>query len=200
MTDVNPKLIDQIRCSRPILFENDSTEFRYSARGTCFLCTLDTALFIVTAKHVLQSFTAEEIRVPFSYSAKEFIPYTGVCSPGREIGDLERADLSIMPVPSAFREHPLFGDQGPLMLADDTIERAQERGADLVLRGFPCHSNGIDYDTKTIARTGEVFGAVVIGPSSFDEDCTELKFNDLSRCDGVDGLRSYDGNWVTTAV
>ena len=101
--------------------------------------------------------------------------------------DTDWSDIAVLALDEGKYGDNAFREEGPFVLAEDTIERSFDPGKHLVLRGFPSSTNNIDYEASSITLAGTSFGARIVGPSPMDH-CIEISFNDLSGCDTLDGI------------
>ena len=181
------RMIDVLRCSRSILFENESPDFAYSMRGTGFACRLGETDLFVTARHVIDGFPLESLCIPFHYGSREFLPYSLRMSIlRRDPDDTDWTDIAILALNKDQYKDQAFNGDLPFMLKQDSLDTTLSQGTNLVLRGFPSSSNNIDYDNDVISLAGTSFGAKIAGPSSM-KHCTKIIFNDLSKCKTLDG-------------
>lgn len=103
------RVIDMLNSSRQLVFETSYEGFEYSARGTGFLCRYRGHDFVITARHVIAEFTADQLRVLFHQNARGFVPHNAqITIKTPDIEDTDWADLAIFPLERSLYSDELF--------------------------------------------------------------------------------------------
>lgn len=186
------KIIDMLNCSRQIIFENNSADWQYSSMGTGFVCRYDNLLYIVTAKHVADSYSADALRVQYHPSSNEFIPYnTVVTIIPIESENLDCMDLIIYVVDKNLVDESQFKEFLPYTLEQVSADYSLPLNSKLIFQGYPHTKNlgtYIDYEKKIIRQNPVILEGKLVGHSTSMENCYELEINDVSVCTTLDGM------------
>jgi len=177
--------------ARPVLFEQQTGEYRYWGKGSSLLISNSRNYYWVTAGHVLSNLNASvlSLRICPSDNTRISLPFDSKTIIDKELGDDEEyKDILLLRIDlQRFDESadaPLTAqdiDQGTLA-AEDLLP-----GAELWVIGYPAESNFIDYDEQTIRSTRSVLRAVYDG-RSVSEHCHRLKMECSIKLESYDGL------------
>lgn len=151
--------LDLLNCARPILFENDDEEFKYSLGGTAFIVKFRNHLYVITAKHVLTSFSKQEkdfswwkqFQVQYYPDKTGYIPMTALYVIEHEItDDTDQFDLAIFQVDDIKQNKKLFQNHQPYELLESEGFTAFNSNSKFIFRGFPSEQRSICYEKKQI--------------------------------------------------
>lgn len=182
--------LDKIRqCARPVIFATDIAEYPFSISGTAFLVGFGHIFFIITAKHVVQSYPPEKLVVFPSDKSKKHIRISNWWDVCEETGNTEcsdiiicKADLGLISKKDRKNSHLLY------LSPPNSIEWFDSRfTATFFLCGYPHDTNEIDYDAPQI-NTGQVLlSARYVGPSEA-EGCYKLRAENPLNISNFNGL------------
>lgn len=190
------RIIDMLNSSRQLVFETSYQGYEYSARGTGFLCRYRGYDFVITARHVIAGFMADQLRVLFHQNATDFVPHNAqITIKTPNIKDTDWADLAIFPLERSLYTDELFQDQRPYPLAANTIRSDFGKDGHLIMRGFPHDLSAVDYDSAVIRQKATILEADYVGKAPMAH-CHELAFRDLSPCTTLDGLSGTPLFWI----
>lgn len=157
-------LNESLQCVRPVIFENDDSEYpdsvecsSYWMQGTCFLIGHQQTTFVVTARHVLTNQVSEgsdatflhnQLRVRYGEGSRDFIPLD-TCL--QIVGNDESyKDLMVFRVASGILDQTQQLNMTVPQV--DNLKLAMETplpirpNAPLVTRGYPAQFNYIDFE------------------------------------------------------
>jgi hypothetical protein len=193
------RIIDVLNSSRRVLFENDYEGFEYSGSGSCFLCRYKGLDFVVTARHVVNSCSADALRVPFYAGAREFVPHNAQATVVNDDPyDTDWADLAIFPLERDLYSDVQFGAEPPYELSPALAQWSPELPGHLITRGFPDDLQFIDYNRAVIHEQGVILEADAIGRASMAH-CVEIAFRDVSPCSTLNGLSGSPVFWLSAS-
>lgn len=190
------RIIDMLNSSRQMMFENAVSGFEYTARGTCFLCRYAGIDYGITAKHVIDDYAADDVRILFHQEAWEFAPHNAQLTikiPDTE--DTDWADLAFYPFERSQYQDCQFAKQLPYLIPDSSLIWKPGLGGHFILRGFPHDLNAIDYEAAIIGQQAVILEADCVGKSPMAH-CHEIQFRDVSMCSTLDGLSGTPIFWV----
>jgi hypothetical protein len=171
-------------CIRPVVFENDDPQWRFSARGTSFLAAVDGNVFALTARHVINGFRPSQYRIQQHLGSHSMLPIHQPFTVELHYEDFE--DFVVIPIacPCAIDD---------CLALDQTAIRwsALER---VLIVGFPSDRNFVDYDAQQIliqpvGMVGRFTG------NSIGEGLREVAFDsagDLVSFDGFSGAPVFE--------
>lgn len=176
-------------CAKPVLFETRCEDAPYAGVGTCFLVKLGSELFLVTARHVVDGMSLDQLLVFPNEETEESIPFSeGFTIANRNLEDLDYSDLVLVRVHlSGLR----IADQSRMHAIDLGKASDSWRTAPFdhrfVLFGYPNESREVDYDGSKIVSTQRFLVARFSGasPASY---CYELDIEDFNGVDDLNGL------------
>ena len=176
---------------RPVIFENEGTEFSYWGKGSSFLIANSESFYWVTASHVLTNMggCAKSLRIFPLDDSKISLPYNEQYTVNRTLADDEDyKDVFMLRID--LKEFDHHGDT-PLVAQDIEIgtipaERLKP-GDELWVIGYPSESNFIDYDSCEIKNTRSVIRAIYKG-ESVSLHCHELTIDSSIKLESYDGL------------
>jgi len=171
------------------MFETGIDDAPYSGIGTCFLVKLRRHLFLVTARHVVEGMSLDQLLVFPNDETDESIPFAEAFSvTNRNPIDLDFSDLVLVRIHLG---NLMIAEQSQMHVID--LEKASDswRNAPFdhrfVLFGYPNESRKVDYDGFKIMSTQRILVARFSGaiPSSY---CYELDIEDFNGVDDLNGL------------
>jgi hypothetical protein len=172
------------RCIRPMVFENDDAEWRFSARGTGFLVTHEKSVFAVTAKHVVSSYRPSQYRILNRLGSHNVLPILQPFTAERHRVDFE--DFVVAPIDLAEIAGDDFDPADACVMEESEIQWSAIQRVGVY--GFPSDLNFLDYDQGLISvqpfgMVGRLTG-VCIG-----EGMREIQFGegDVGSFDGFSG-------------
>lgn len=175
-----------LKCAKPLMFENNDAKFRLSIHGTCFLARFESRYYAVTAKHCLNGFSCECVRIRIIPGELEFLSLKTVTMP-RETG-WDFSDLAFFEIRHD-RMPPALLDSKYFLRLNDHDERDVSEDEILAVVGHPWELNTIDYEnidmdirTQGFSADGRYAG------SAEDKFCSIIRFNNLSPIQDMDGL------------
>jgi hypothetical protein len=193
------RIKDLINCSRQMLFENADLDYAYSSRGTGFICRYCDRLFVVTARHVVDGFAPDALRVQVHPNGRDFVPHNArVTLVPVDANDPDHTDLAIFPLESALVDDTLFNDYAPYTLVDGMVRGIPPGNGQLIFRGFPHDNSFIDYDRLVIHQQPVILEGDRIGNSQMAH-CHEIEIRDVSPCTTLDGMSGSPVFWVGEA-
>lgn len=182
------KVIELLRCSRPVLFESADKLYPYYLRGSGFLCRLGEKLAFVTACHVVRDTRANELAVQYHPEKRDFLPHTARIVPrALDLEDTDQTDIAIYPIDQELIEWNLFENYQPVSLIRERVSERNLDGKTLICRGFPADRNGIDYDLSKVSQQGVILEARY-RETARSAHCDSLEFLDVSVCSTLDCL------------
>ena len=161
-------LDESLQCVRPVIFENDGSEYpdsvecsSYRMQGTCFLIGHQQTTFVVTAQHVLANQVSEgsdatylhdQLRILYGEGSRDFLPLdTCIYITG---DDKNYKDLLVFRVASGILDQTQRFNMTVLQI--DNLELAMKTclpiqpNAPLITRGYPAQFNYIDFEQRRI--------------------------------------------------
>jgi len=169
-------------CIRPVIFENDDAQWRFSARGTCFLVTHENLSFAVTAKHIVRDYRPSQYRIPSRLGSHTMLPIRQPFTAELHREDFE--DFVVVPIDVAEISGDAFDPADACQMDESAIQWSAIHR--VVVFGFPSAINSVDYEQGLISiqpcgMVGRLTGR------SIGDGMREIEF-------GGDGdLSSYDG-------
>jgi hypothetical protein len=171
-------------CIRPMIFENSDSEWRFSARGTCFLAKCENRIFALTARHVIDGYNPSQYRIPNRLGSHNMLPIRQPFAPEfyrRKEVDFE--DFVVIPIDVESIIDDDFDERDAYLISEGRIEWSAIQQVGVF--GFPDEVNLVDYDQQLIsiqpcAMIGEITS------SSIGDGMREIEF-------GPGELRTYDG-------
>ncbi len=178
------------------MFENNDPEYKYTIRGTCFLCRYAGIDYAITAKHVVKDYSAEDAWIPFHPGARKAIPYNEqVITNALNAEDTDCADLAFFRLERSMYLDSQFAGQLPYLISDPRQIWQPTLKGHFILRGFPSNVNTVDYDEGVIGQRAFEVEADYIKPSPMDH-CHNIQFRDTSMCSDLDGLSGTPVFWI----
>jgi hypothetical protein len=144
---------------RPVVFENDSEEWKYSTNGSAVVLRCCGQLFVVTADHVLtnQGVEPRQVLIPYRTGSHLFLPFKShhVLSRPIKAEDDLHADLSIFKVDAEKIESPGIDEE---MFFDIGCNGHQARmpNTRYFMAGHPSETNGVDYERNVLEHQAAV--------------------------------------------
>lgn len=172
-------------CSRPVLFENDFTDYDYSIGGSCIVVSFRGVHYAITAKHVIKGYVAEQILIPYQAGSNHFLPISEVLLPNTcEDEDTDHKDFVLLRV-AADKLDPSepFGDIYEINFPSGLPVIQSDR---ILISGFPREINEIDYDTKKIKQQRFLITGTKLGKTDY---LGMIKF----QYDPQNKIKSFDG-------
>jgi hypothetical protein len=184
------------QCARPVLFETGIEDTPYSGMGTCFLAKVGPQLFVVTARHVLEGCSLDDLLIFPNEETADSIPFSaGFSVKNPDLLEPDYSDVVVMKVDlSGLRlsEKSLMHAMDLDKASDDWRKGPYEHR--FAIFGYPNDSRKVDYDRFTISSTGRLLLARFSGTSSA-AFCFELAIEDFG---GVDDLNGLSGSPVVS--
>lgn len=177
-------ITDVLRCAKPLIFENNEAEFRYSIQGTCFLARFNSHFYAITAKHCLRNFSCESVRIRLNPGELQFLPIKAWTLPRCDNEDFW--DLAFFEIEHKHLSPAVLGSKDFLDL-DHHSKHGVDKEEILAIVGHPTELNAVDYDNFIVNTQGFSVDGRYIGPAE-DKNCSKIRFNDLSRVKNLDGL------------
>lgn len=189
-------------CAKPVLFETGIETTPYAGVGTCFLVKLGPDLFLITARHVVDGISLDQLLVFPNEETEESIPFSeGFTVANRNLEDLDYSDIVVVRV---HLPNLRLADRSRMHVVDlgkaSDSWRTEPFEHRFVLFGYPNESREVDYDGSKIVSTQRFLVARFSGtsPASY---CYELDIEDFN---GVDDLNGLSGSpvisWPRTIV
>jgi hypothetical protein len=177
--------------SRPVLYEQENSEFSYWGKGSSFLIANSRNYYWVTAAHVLKNMggSADSLRIFPSDKSKISLPFNEQYTVNKGATDDEDyKDIFMLRLDLADFDNS--GD-APLIAQDIEIGIMDTRGLKqndvLWIIGYPAETNFIDYEAYRINRTRSVIRAIYKG-ESISQHCHEIEFSTSIELNDYDGL------------
>lgn len=172
-------------CIRPVFFGNDDAQWRFSARGTCFLVTCENRVFAVTAKHVVRDYRPSQYCIPSRLGSHTMLPIRQPFTAELHREDFE--DFAVVPLDVAEISGHAFDPADACQMEDSAIQWSAIQRVSVF--GFPSDINSVDYEqalisTQPCGMVGRLTG------HSIGEGMREIEFGsggDLSSYDGFSG-------------
>jgi hypothetical protein len=177
-------VIELLRCAKPLLFQNDDVQFRFSIRGTCFLARFESRYYAITAKHCLKGFPYESVRIRIVPGELDFLSLKTLTLPKETDGDF--SDLAFFEIRHNNLPSDVLSSKNFLSLSEGD-ERGVDKNEILAVVGHPSELNSIDYKSIDIRTQGFSVDGRYAGPAE-DEFCSIIRFNQLSPIKDMDGL------------
>ena len=138
--------------SRPLFVEHaDEPQFRFTKRGSAFLCEFRDQSYAVLARHTLAGYKPEQARIPVHDGFNEFFCYDYHWEP-RGVDDLN--DVLLLRLTTTVNLGDWLSVRAPV--TEKTPELASAEfvpGGDLVVSGYPgIGLNEVDYQKDTITN------------------------------------------------
>lgn len=176
-------------CAKPVMFETGIDDAPYAGIGTCFLVSLQGHLFLVTAKHVVDGNSLDQLVVFPNDETDVSIPFSEAFSiANRDPTDPDYSDLVLARI---HLSNLKLADRSRLHTID--LEKASDswRTAPsdhrFVFFGYPSESREIDYNGYRIVTSQRFLVARLAGasPASY---CYELDVEDFNGVEDMNGL------------
>jgi hypothetical protein len=184
------KLLDVLRCARPVLFENDDATFPYSIGGSAFVAKFRDRHYVITAKHVLNihSFLPDQFRVQYRPDFNGFIPLAALHTfRVNDPEDTDQFEVAVWKVDESGLREELFGDYSPYnLLSIDTLTIFSP-ASKYIYRGFPTVLRDWNWDKKSMRQDAVLAQAQYIGRASWAY-VHKLQLMSLDPLSSVDGL------------
>ena len=183
------KLLDILKCSRPVLFANADRESPFSTGGTAFVVAFRNRCFVVTAEHVLnfKSFRPDQFCVQYRPDARDFLPLGAhYLLSGFDADDTDQYQVAVWDVDEEHLRPELFGEHHPYRLLQMDCLTLFGPGSDYLYRGFPTCERDYNQETRTMHQSSVAGRAQYVGPTAY----AYLHEVRLMR---LDALRSLDG-------
>jgi hypothetical protein len=173
-----------LNCAKPVMFANNDAEYPISMRGTCFLARFNSRYYAITAKHCLNGFSYESVRIRVIPGELEFLPLKTVTVP-RET-DFDFSDLAFFEIQNDRLPLAVL-DSNNFLSLDNYAEHSVDEDEILVVVGHPSEINRIEYENVDIYTQGFSPDGRYAGPAE-DKFCSKIRFNNLSPLQHLDGL------------
>jgi len=184
------KLLDIVKCARPVLFANDNREYPYSVRGTAFVVKFQGRSYVITARHVhnLKSFEAGQFCIQYRPDARDFLPLGALhIVRGENQEDTDQYDIVVREIDDSAVREELYGEYRPYSLLQmDSLTILSERGAYLY-RGYPSDMREVDFEFRRIEQGAVSTRAEYVGRSPY-AGVHELRLLDFGPLKSIDGL------------
>jgi hypothetical protein len=178
-------VMESLQCAKPLMFENNDPDFRLSIHGTCFLAKYEFRYYAITARHCLNSFPYESIRIRINPGKLEFLTLKSLTLP-RDT-DWDFSDLAFFEIRHDCLSPAVLGSKHFLCL-DNHTEREADANEILAVVGHPSELNTIeDYGNGIVRTQGFSPDGRYAGPAE-DKNCSKIRFNNLSQIKDLDGL------------
>ena len=177
--------------SRPVIYEQDSSEYSYWGKGSSFLVANSHNYYWVTASHVLKNMggSADALRIFPSDKSRISLPFNEQYTVNKgSANDEDYKDIFMLRLDLAD-----FDKSGDAPLIGQDIEKgfmdacSLKQNDVLWIIGYPAESNFIDYDAYKINSTRSVIRAVYKG-ESISQHCHEIEFSTSIILNDYDGL------------
>lgn len=176
---------------RPVIFDNEGSEFPWWSKGSSFLVATSNAYYWVTASHVLRNMggTAQLLRIFPSDHSKMSLPFNEKYTINSGLSDDEdykdlfvlRIDVNVF---DRFGDVPLAAQdlsQGTFAAEDLSF------GDELWIVGYPSETTSINYEYKTFQATRTVLRATYAG-ESISSHCHKVNVESTVSLNSFDGL------------
>jgi len=172
--------------ARPLLFENSDASWRYSMRGSCFLCRFHSRFYAITARHCLSDFSSDAARIsgPIEGTqALQFFDVREIGLPGN--GQEDCSDLAFFLIEPALADQAIL-DRCCLDLTYCSGEAALANET-LIVVGYPWEQNSVEYENLRISTKGYAIHGRYHGTAD-SKHCSRLSFETLGGLNNLDGL------------
>jgi hypothetical protein len=179
------KIVDLMLCAKPLIFENQDEQFRYSILGTCFVVSFRGGLYAVTAKHCFDGRERTSVRIRMIPGDLTWLPIRAIHTLG---GDGDFCDLAIVDFNASILPKGIA--QPPQCLRLELPASSLQTPADgalLALVGYPASSNCIDYESFELRTQGFSADGRCTGPAE-EEHCSIMRFNKLEPVEHLNGM------------
>jgi len=159
--------------SRPLFVENaDEQQFRFTKRGSTFLCEFRNGSYAVLARHTLANYKPEQARIPVHDGFNEFFSYDYSWEPR---GADDSHDLLLFRLTTTGNLADWLAVRAPITEKTPQLASAVfVPGGDLVVSGYPgIGLNEVDYQRDTITNQRFIVQCEYSGAS--DEHVHNLK-------------------------
>lgn len=169
-------------CIRPVVFENDDVEYRFSLGGSCFLVSHENRVFAVTAKHVVRNYRPSQYRIQKKLGSDTMLPIRQPFTPELHREDFE--DFVVVPIDAADGVESHLDEVDVCLINESPIH--WDAIKNVAVFGFPSDLNSVDYDKASIwVQPCGMMGCLT--GESIGDGMREVQL----RADGK--LKSYDG-------
>ena len=166
------------------MFENNDAKFRFSIHGTCFLARFESRYYAITAKHCLNSFSYESVRIRITPGELQFLSLKTLTLP-RDTG-WDFSDLAFFEIRHDHLSTTVLTSKHFLGLSDHD-GRDVHKDEILAVVGHPSELNTIDYENTDVRTQGFSADGRYVGPAE-DKFCSIIRFNKLTPIKDMDGL------------
>ena len=140
-----------LKCSRQLLWENDDPHFEFTITGTGFLGRFKGRHFFITAKHCLDGYEINQLRV-------EIVPGSGIFDARKTLHVLQGKepyqDLAVIEFDPDLNPKERLGSADFLDLDYfATLPAVHLAGWVFAFRGYPAEKNTPDWDNKVLKNT-----------------------------------------------
>jgi hypothetical protein len=175
-------------CIRPVIFENNDAEWRFSARGSCFLVKQEDGIYAITAKHVVAGYLPSQYRILSRLGSHIMLPIRQPFTPDFYCGDKYEAvdfeDFVVVPVDMAEITGDGFDTTDACQVDESPIQWSTIKRVGVF--GFPSDMNFVNFDEAIISiQPCGMIGHLTDG--SIGEGMREVQFGESGE------LNSYDG-------
>ena len=184
------RLLDILKCTRPVLFYNDSEAFPYSVSGTAFLVDYHDRLFAITAKHALMlaEFDVNQVRIQYRPDHQLMVPTEALCTFRRSAqDDTDQDDVAAWEISRALIERERFGTHRPYALGAEDGRTKLSETADYLYSGYPTVHRQIDFEARQYHLPSVSGAADYIGPDGTIDRVHRLHFRYLDPLPNLDG-------------
>jgi len=138
--------------SRPLFVEHsDQPQFRFTKRGSAFLCHFRDRSYAALARHTLANYTPDQARIPINDGFNEFLTYDYHWQP---TGVHDCHDLLLLRLTTTVNLGDWLAVRAPITQNTPALASvAFVPGGDLVVSGYPgIGLNEVDYHRGTITN------------------------------------------------
>jgi len=154
------------QASRPLFVEHrEEPQFRFTKRGSAFLCEFRGRSYAVLARHTLVAYRTDDARIPVHDGFNGFFSFDYHWEPQ---GADDDHDVLLLHLTTAANHGDWLSVRAPI--TERTPELASVvfvPGGDLVVSGYPgIGSNEVDYEKDTITNQRFIVQCEYAGPTS----------------------------------
>jgi hypothetical protein len=154
-------MVVETNCVRPVVFENDDANYRFSQRGTAFFVSYANRAFGVTAFHVVNSFRPSQYRLLRSLNGGECFNYRQPFMGNRAV-DSSLYDFVVIPLV----ESPSEVSKEVFVWPLPDVQPAPSPGQRIWVEGFPDERRDTDYDVGALCVESGILQTCLNGQHS----------------------------------
>lgn len=151
------------RSVRPLVFENDDAEYRYSMRGSCTLLRSDDTYLAVFTEHQRQGQAPAQIRIVSGFSGGNCLAAETFLEVDPRDGE-EYEDLRGLKIATARHSREELTDFYPL---PNTQLPHVQASRILIAVGLPARHSGVDYDPTNVRGGTIAIPCSYLGASTY---------------------------------